>query len=369
MRKKVIFLLDSLNIGGSQKKTVSLANRLAEREYDVHLVYLKDPDKLLHFISDRVKILRIGRRTKIDLQAMKKYKKYVGRFDISIVLAVNLYPMLFHTLSMLGRNAKPVLLVSINTTHIVSIKEKVQMILYRLLLDRRSTLIFGSKQQMRLWTSKYKLNKYSKVIYNGVDIDFYSKEFSRFHRQKFRHQCQIKDDEIVLGMVASFRAVKMNVDLIRAAKVLLREGYNIKVLFTGDGPKLEECGRTCKKLGIEDRAIFLGNLEDVRPALAAMDIFVLTSQSETFPNAALEAMAMSKPIIITNVGGGEEMIENGRNGFLYSPGDISELTRHVKTTIDNNSFRIMGNRSRLIVQDHFTIENMIRDYDKLLNEF
>ena len=117
---------------------------------------------------------------------------------------------------------------------------------------------------------------------------------------------------------------------------------------------------------IRDKIIFLGNVADVRPVLLVMDIFVLTSQSETFSNAALEAMAMSKPVILSDVGGASEMVIEGLNGFLYPPGDLSGLVSSIITIIDNNCFDDMGKQSRRIIENNFTFDEMIKQYERVM---
>ena len=84
--------------------------------------------------------------------------------------------------------------------------------------------------------------------------------------------------------------------------------------------------------------------------------------------AALEAMAAGKPLIMTDVGGAAEMLENGFNGFLYPPGDVDALVARVKTLIDQNAFNEMGRNSREIVTDRFTLKKMVNDYENILSE-
>jgi glycosyltransferase involved in cell wall biosynthesis len=87
---------------------------------------------------------------------------------------------------------------------------------------------------------------------------------------------------------------------------------------------------------------------------------------ETFSLAALEAMASGKPLIMTNIGGAGEMVQNGINGYLYEPGDITQLVDIVKNMIDHDSFAAMGERSRQIVSESFTLQKMVQEYENVL---
>ena len=92
----------------------------------------------------------------------------------------------------------------------------------------------------------------------------------------------------------------------------------------GDGPLREQLLRRAVELEIADRVHFIGEVEDVRPVLAAMDVFVLPSIAvESFSNAALEAMSMGRPVILSDIGGAREMIDDGVEGYVVSPTELA----------------------------------------------
>lgn len=366
MSKKVLFAISCLKIGGSEKKTVSIANTLSGKGYEVHLVYMNPPDTLAATLLEGIHVANMNRRFRIDIGATSRYRKAVYDSGAPIVIAINLYPMLVHRMAMFGNKNKPVLFVSINSTFL-SKKEKWQMLIYKGLLRSDSQLIFGSSRQRDFWVSKYNLPKdRTRVIYNGVNTEYFSPQYGVHKRIETRQYHGIDTDEIVIGMVAAFRPEKRNIDLLRAASTLLSLGYKIRLLLVGDGPSLSQCVKESELLGIRSKSVFLGAVHDVRPALAAMDIFVLCSETETFSNAALEAMAMSKPVIMTDVGGAAEMVQNGRNGFLYPPMDIDALIDRIRNTIDNNLSLELSNQGRKVVEQAFSSEKMIIEYERLL---
>jgi glycosyltransferase involved in cell wall biosynthesis len=369
MNKHLLFIIDSLCIGGTEKKFIAIANRLTTNGYRVHIIYLKPPNALIDKISKDVMVVSLNRKHKIDLNAILRYRKYIQKYKVDIVISASLYPMLVHRLAMLGVGAKPTLFVAINSmyTYMIYPKLRLQMYIYERLLRRGCITLFGAAKQMDMWVLKYKLPKDSvRVIYNGIDHDYYSSHALDIDRSVLKKRYGIGNEEVVLGMVASLRSVKSNIDLIRASKVLLDNGYKVKVVFAGDGTKRQECIIESEKMKIRDKIIFLGNVADVRPVLLVMDIFVLTSQSETFSNAALEAMAMSKPVILSDVGGASEMVIEGLNGFLYPPGDLSGLVSSIITIIDNNCFDDMGKQSRRIIENNFTFDEMIKQYERVM---
>ena len=369
MNKHLLFIIDSLCIGGTEKKFVAIANCLTTKGYRVHIIYLKPPNTLIDKISKDVTVVSLNRKHKIDLNAILTYRKYIKKHKVDIVIAASLYPMLVHRLAMFGVGAKPTLFVAINSmyTYMIYPKLRLHMHLYKRLLRRGCSLIFGSVNQMNMWVLKYNLPENSaRVIYNGIDQNYYSCDALEVDRLALKKRYGIRDNETVLGMVALFRSVKSHIDLIRASKVLLDNGYKVKVVFAGDGDKRQECIIESEKMKISDKIIFLGNVVDVRPVLLLMDIFVLMSKSETFSNAALEAMAMSKPVILSDVGGASEMVVEGLNGFLCPPGDIRGLASKLTAIIDKKHFDDIGKQGRRIVESQFTFDKMIKHYERLL---
>jgi glycosyltransferase involved in cell wall biosynthesis len=119
--------------------------------------------------------------------------------------------------------------------------------------------------------------------------------------------------------------------------------------------------------GISSAVTFTGALSDVRPALRAFDVFVLPSLSETFSNAALEAMAMQLPVILTRTGGAAEMIEPGREGYIV---DVADLPRQLPELL--NQLRLddvlrtrMAAAASARVQQSFSWEGMVAAYQKI----
>jgi glycosyltransferase involved in cell wall biosynthesis len=108
---------------------------------------------------------------------------------------------------------------------------------------------------------------------------------------------------------------------------------------------------------------------DVRPQIAEMDVFVLTSITETFSNAALEAMAMGCPVVMSRVGGASEMIVNGYNGFLYESGRPDALARtRAGLAADTETRRRLSGNARTIATTRFGFAYMVEKYEMLLGK-
>jgi glycosyltransferase involved in cell wall biosynthesis len=141
-------------------------------------------------------------------------------------------------------------------------------------------------------------------------------------------------------------------------------------VLAGTGPERDRLQQLSVALGIAKQVHFLGRMHDVRSALATMDVFVLPSVSvETFSNAALEAMAMRLPVILSDIAGAAEMITDGEDGFLYKKNDMQRLADLlVRLDADRQLGRRLGQRARETVLARFNIERMIDDYESVLND-
>ena len=210
------------------------------------------------------------------------------------------------------------------------------MLVYAPVFRRFDTLVYGTELQRDLWTSKYGLaGTDSRVIYNGIDTAHFTPPASVAARNELRARYNLGPEVLCLGCVAQFRPEKAHADLVAALEHIVARGIPCHLLLVGEGrtrPAIEQ--RVAGK-GLQDRVTFLGSQEDVRDALAAMDIFILASTSvETFSNAALEAMAMQKAVILSRIGGAAEMLGSGENGILYTPGNVDELVAAIEKLAD-----------------------------------
>src|SRR5690606_9478499 len=129
-----------------------------------------------------------------------------------------------------------------------------------------------------------------------------------------------------VGSVGRLAPEKNQMPLIDAVADLRAKGADVHLMLVGDGPLRSALQRRVEQRGISGAVTFTGALSDVRAALKTFDVFVLPSLSETFSNAALEAMAMQVPVILTRTGGAAEMIEPGREGYIV---DVADLPRQL----------------------------------------
>jgi glycosyltransferase involved in cell wall biosynthesis len=365
----ILFVLNALGIGGSERKTVAVVNELRRTGYEVHLAYLDDRTPLLKMVHDDVPVIYLERQGKFSLSAIRKLRAYLQSTVFSRVVCVSLYPFLYAQAAVwtVGDRVRPSITVSVNATEHFDWKSRIQMSVYAPLLRRANQVIFGCRTQKKLWTGRYDLDeKKCRVIYNGIDWQYFSpdREYD-FDDLSFKR----KNTDFVFGAVGTLWANKNHIELVHALARVKSSLPNARLVIAGEGPERIRIEEAAREYGLESRVTLLGEIYDVRPLLASLDVFVLPSISETFSNAALEAMAMQKVVILSNVGGNPEMVKNGVDGYCYERGDVDALSALLKSIAeDPEGMQRVGLQARNSVAERFSFARMVDDYRDMLGQ-
>ena len=169
--------------------------------------------------------------------------------------------------------------------------------------------------------------------------------------------------------VAVLSPVKNTEVLIDAFARIYKQFPDFKLVIGGDGPSLENLKLKVKNKKLQNAVIFTGklSLEEVREAMKDCYVFVLPSLSEGFGRVLIEAMALSKPVIASNVGGIPEIVKNGENGFLIEPKDTELLAGKLSLLLkDENVAKSMGESGRKFCLSNFSNEKYIENFSRLI---
>ncbi len=197
------------------------------------------------------------------------------------------------------------------------------------------------------------------VVYNGIDLEHYASG----DRAAIREALGVRDDECAVLMLARPYEGK-GVGVLIEALQLLNEGAPggawVRAFVAGTSSHVDEFRQRAEAAGLGDRMTFLGHRDDVPDLLAACDVATLPSFYEGLPYAISEAMAASKPVVATRVGGIPEMIEDGASGLLVEARDARGLADALRRLADDPGSRAkMGARARQLAESRFTLEAMI----------
>jgi glycosyltransferase involved in cell wall biosynthesis len=199
------------------------------------------------------------------------------------------------------------------------------------------------------------------VIPYGVDLTRYNPD----PNEKLRKELGFSRRDVLVGMVGRLEPDKGHDILIEAASRLKRRGVHFALAGQGSlEPLLKEQVRS---LGLEDQFTLLGFRSDIQEVLKLFDIVTLPSLHEGLPNAILEAMAVGKPVVATDVGGIGEAVVHQETGLLIRPGSVESLEKGLSALIDDASLRkAMGEAGRLRMEEVFSLEKQVQAFERLL---
>lgn len=365
----VLFVVGTLEVGGSEAKIVRIANALMRSGYRSAIAYLNPPDTLLEQIESGVRIFHLQRHGKYSIKSLRRLRGLI-RDGYRVVAAVNFYPLLYVLPAVkFFPSFKSTSIGLINTTDFVD-GQWIYGPIYSPFLRRCDRLVFGCEAQERIWINRYKLTpSRTQFIYNGVDTDLYSPNVDAALSIDFRRANGIPQDAFLIGSIGRFAPEKHFSLLIEAVSRLAKNGRDAYLIIVGEGDERDRLTQAANEYGIIDKVKFPGLLADVRTAIQSMDLFVLPSRAvETFSNAALEAMAMARPVVLSNIGGAAEMVEHMKSGMLFNVGDIKGLTKILADLYDSRCLRErLGCAARERVVERFQFDKMLDNYKKLID--
>jgi glycosyltransferase involved in cell wall biosynthesis len=161
--------------------------------------------------------------------------------------------------------------------------------------------------------------------------------------------------ELVIGVVAALRPEK-NVEILLQAAARLSD-FDFRLLVLGSGPEEAKLRRVTAELGITGKVHFEPGRPDVAEWFRFIDIFVLPSVSESFPNVLLEAMASGCAVVASRVGGIPELLDEESNGILFRPDNLDELTSKLLSLVENPQKRTqLGAAAARSAQQNFSMD-------------
>ncbi|MFT3676448.1 MAG: N-acetyl-alpha-D-glucosaminyl L-malate synthase BshA [Chitinophagaceae bacterium] len=228
----------------------------------------------------------------------------------------------------------------------------------------QSDAITAVSQNLRDETFKiFPIEKEIEVIYNFVDVE----RFSRKPIDAFRKVIAPHGERILLH-ASNFRKIKRVQDVVKIFYNVQKE-VPAKLLFVGDGPERSTAEDLARELGVCDEVRFVGKQEQMEDILAIADLFLLTSDYESFGLAALEAMASGVPVVSTNAGGLREINIDGVTGFMSNIGDVASMSRQALEIIRKDDV-LQGFKQRAAAHaKQYDIHNIVPQYEELYSRF
>ncbi len=353
----ILYIIDSLTHGGTEKQLVQLIGNLDRQQFRPHLCTLKRSE----FPVDELGIphLYLDFRSFIHpalLNNIRNLSRFIKDHHIDVVQTFFQDPFL------LGALVKPLTRVKLigsfrDLGFWRTISETLKM---RFACRFFDGFIANSQAVKDHFVKNDRLNADKiAVIYNGLDL-------SQLPTTK-------KDPQPnpVIGIVANLnRPVKRVDDFIRAAALIAEKHRDARFVVVGGGhlkAALEELAQT---LGLEDRIVFTGRVANPLEYAQDFTIGVIASETEGFCNAIIEYMALGLPVVATDAGGNPELVKPRVNGLLYPVGIVEELAQKICNLLNNpERYGLISESNTLKIRENFSLPTMTGNYQAYLAGF
>ena len=345
------------SIGGGEKHVASLVNGLSRRGHEVFVAVA--PDSPVISMLDEVSsenIIQLTMRNAISLRSALKLAKFARERKVEIIHAHlgRDYPL---AAVAAGRSGARLIL----TRHVMFPLGRV----HRLVLRRTARVIAVSEAVADALRSQRIFNPaIIRVIHNGVDTDRFAAE-----APKRKNETRLR-----VGTIGELAPVKRQEDLIRAAQHICRERDDVEFVIEGEdksptGENRQRLLRLIAELQLEQRVHLSGWSEDIATLMASLDVFVSTSESESFGMAIVEAMAAGLAVVATATPGACEIMKDNVTGRLIAIRDVHAIAKAIGELVDSPEERArLGANARVVARERFDSERMIDETVKLYEE-
>ena len=177
-------------------------------------------------------------------------------------------------------------------------------------------------------------------------------------------------DGIVVGITASLTPAKDHATFLKMARIVHQAMPETRFAILGDGTLRQNLENLAKELGLESYVTFFGRQQDVGSYVSAFDVFCLCSADhEGCSNATLEAMALGKPAVITDIGGNRELVDDGKTAIMVPSQNPEALADGILICLKQpDHAKDMALRARQMVLTRFSLSRMVHDYEQLYEQ-
>lgn len=366
---KVLEIIDKTFLGGGQKNLLSLADYLSKERFEVSVCSNPQGNLVDEVKKRNIFHYPVSMKKRFQKKPVKQIKAILQEKKFDIIHTHGGVAGFYGRWA--ARNAdRSAVIHTLHGVHYLHYRNLFLKYLYvfleRIFSRFTDALIFVSSADIEKGR-KYKLASQEKMrlIENGIDFQF----FQTLSRQKEKKDKHRAENIPLIGTVARLHRQKNISLLIRAGAEIKRGHPKIKIWVIGDGPLGKKLEKLNKKLGTQDMVVFLGERKDVPQLISEMDVFVLPSLWEGLPYVLLEAAALKKPVIGTEVDGIKEMIDNEKTGILVSPQRPEELAEAVIRLLKNRKWgEKLGNAFHQKAREDYSLSNMVHKIQELYVE-
>lgn len=367
-KPRIMLFTDSFFHGGTERQFVQVLRLINRGKYEVLAGCLKRRGQ---FLSEAealgIPIYEFpitSLRQWSTVRWLDKLTKFLEDEKIDLVHAFEFYTDIFAVTAAFLANV-PVVIAS--RRELAGDRSRFEQWGIRLACQMASAVVANSQAAGSRLTGLFTDNSRKvRLVPNAIDLSAFRAEHAA---ESVRRLLGFAPGTPLVGVLAMLRVEKDLPTFLRAAALLRSSDPETRFVIIGEGTERKRIESLIRELEISASVLLLGDRCDVPDLLAALDVFVLSSVTESFPNAILEAMVMGRPVVATRVGGIPELVEDGKTGFLVLPGDASAMAQRIQQLLlDPALRRSMGDAGRLRAQRDFSPQRVKEALESLYDE-
>ncbi|MGH9608656.1 MAG: glycosyltransferase family 4 protein [Bryobacteraceae bacterium] len=354
----ILLLVRELGIGGAERDLTKVAKHLDRSRFEPHVGCFRDQGlRRAELEAAGVPVVRFpvhSFRSPSVFKALAAFRRYAKQHKIAFVHAFDLPTNIF---GCAGARFSGLPFIASQ----LWFRESIYYSGWRLhLLSMRvadAVVVNSHAVEERLLREQPRLRGRVHVSHNGVETEFF-------------HPCEGSptDGPLVIGSVCALRQEKRMDLLLDAFAQIHASRPGIRLLIVGSGDMLASLEQQRDRLRLGGDCVFEPAKEDVSSWMRRIDIFALCSDSESFPNALLEAMASGCCVVGSRIGGVPELIADGRSGLLFEPGNTGDLAAKLAAVVDDQCLRgRLAREAARTAREDFSIEAAVGRLEKLYN--
>jgi glycosyltransferase involved in cell wall biosynthesis len=365
---RILHLSSARSLGGGERHLADLACALQRRGHEVYVAL--PPRSPLRRELDALpaqNIFTLHLRNALDLSSAMELARHVREHKIEIVHAhvARDYPL---AALAVWRNRRAKLVI---TRHVLFQLSRLHAITFR---QARRVIAVSHAVERALLAQKIFPARKITVIPNGIDFHRFDATLQGFDREDFRRRMNIPQGSLLIGTVGELKRQKGHEEYLRAAAIIARDEGRAHFIIAGadntvTGEHRTVLERLIKELNLTARVHFTGWLDEVAPLMAALDLYVSASHTESFGLAIVEAMASGLPVVATATEGAREIIETEETGVIVPVGDAEALAASVLHLLKEKNARTrLATLARTQARTRFSLDRMIDATEKVYLE-
>ena len=362
---RVLFIIWSLERGGAERFLAGLLDNIDRTRFDPVLCCMNWKGEWAEPLEKKgIRVIALNKKNGIDVKAFWALVRIIreGRFQI-----VNTHLWLA---DVMGRIAAILcgVPVIISTAQNVDVWKKWHHRLADRILALKTAKVIAVSNAVKEYYHRQVGIPAGKieVIPNAIDVAAYENAGDVSYLYK---EFDLKPEDFILACIGRLNFQKGHKYLLESLKEIYNEMPDLKVLMVGEGEERENLNRTAQEYGITSLLRFTGQRKDIPQILKLSRALVLPSLFEGLPLCVLEAMAASRPVIATDVGGTKELAVDGKTALIIepkNPGQLSRSIRQLRGLLDQG--RQMGMAGHEIVTKDFSIQSITRKTTDLFEQ-